>query len=245
MSTFRDSMTEFKLWRRRIRDRIRWIISGHRSPLQTETFHLGGREYRYFVHPYNHTWASERAVEIPIAREFVGGASPSATLEVGNVLSHYFDPGHTVIDKWERCRYRPVLNQDILSFDPGRRFDFIVSISTIEHVGWDEKPRREESVMTALQKVRALLSPGGKALLTIPVGYNLYLDRRLPDLLSETASVACLKRVSRDNRWVEVALVEALSCRYGSPFENANAVVFLRMTAGAERTAQESQGDSW
>ncbi|MBN1425289.1 class I SAM-dependent methyltransferase [Candidatus Fermentibacteria bacterium] len=230
---------EFKLWRRCFSDRIRWTIREHRNPLRTRTFHLGGREYPYFFHPYNHTWANERAVEIPYVREFLGKASPSTTLEVGNVLSHYFDIGHTVIDKWERCTYRPVLNQDLLAFRPGRRFDVIVSISTIEHVGWDERPRQQESVITALRKVQALLTPDGKALVTIPVGYNQYLDQKLPDVLSETVSVECLKRISRDNEWVEVDLVESLACKYDTPFRNANSVVFLRMSRGTDKTGEE------
>jgi hypothetical protein len=198
------------------------------------TFRLGGVEYPYYVHPYNHTWANERAVEISVVRPLLGPVHPSAVLEVGNVLSHYLDCGHTVVDKWERCRYRPVINSDLLEYDPNRRFDLVVSISTLEHVGWDESPRKEASVIAAIRKLRSLLTPDGKALVTIPVGYNHYLDRTLPTLVGDTLSVQCLKRISYENEWGEVDLDEALRCRYGEPFPNANAVVFITIHAGSD-----------
>jgi hypothetical protein len=93
------------------------------------TFTLGGTRYRYLWHPYMTTWRSERAVELPVAWSSVRRVDPSSTLEVGNVLSNYFGARHTVVDKYERAP--GVINEDIIDFDPGRRYGLIVSVSTL------------------------------------------------------------------------------------------------------------------
>jgi hypothetical protein len=237
MSIWRKLLREYSLWREYPPDRLRWMFSERRNALRTKTFFLGGTGYPYFLHAYNHTWANERAVEVPVVRAFLGSANPASVLEVGNVLSHYFDLGHTVLDKRERCLYRPVINADLLAFDPPRRFDPIVSISTLEHVGWDEVPRSEAAVEVGFQKLRALLSPGGRALVTVPVGYNRHLDGLLPALTRDGGTLQCLKRISGDNRWAEVDIVEALKCKYGEPFGGANSVVFVRMNADGSQPA--------
>jgi hypothetical protein len=205
------------------------LFKHRNNPLRHKTFELGGVEHPYLVHPYNHTWANERAVEIPVIRSYMQDSEPSSTLEVGNVSSHYFPFAHTVVDKHERCLYRPIIHQDIVDYSPGRRYDTIVSVSTIEHVGWDEKPRDETKVMDAFKKLRSLLAPGGKAIVTFPVGHNQALDRRVREA-TEGSTIRCLKRISADNQWAETDLEAALLCKYGTPYPNANAVVFVHLS---------------
>ncbi len=231
MGIKQSALRELALWQHYPQDRLRWLW-GRCSPLRHKTFRLGNREYRYFLHPYNHTWANERAVEIPVARSFLGTTAPSSTLEIGNVLSHYGETEHTVVDKVERCRFRRVLNQDLLEYEPQQKFECVVAISTIEHIGWEisrygHSARDEGAVIRALDKLRALLRPGGRALVTVPMGYNLFLDQQLPDLVGDRLSARFMKRVSGANEWVEVNLREALACKYGKPHRNANAVGFL------------------
>lgn len=227
MNLYNRMLREYALWREYRADRLRWWWRERRNPLRWKTFRLADEEYPYFLHPYNHTWANERAVEIPVVRRFLGSTAPSSILEVGNVLSHYFDWEHTVIDKYERCGYRSVFNEDLLTFNSKRRFDRVVSISTLEHIGWDEAPRNEKKVILAFDKIRSLLAIGGRALVTVPTGYNRFLDQRMHDLEKDGAELRCLKRISGDNQWVETELDEALRCSYGTPFMNANAVVFV------------------
>lgn len=234
MTVWQKAQRQYSHWRQYPKDHLRWLTDFRRTPLKTATFRLGGTEYPYYLHPYNHTWSNERVVEISVVRPILSSVHPTAVLEVGNVMSHYFDCGHTVIDKWERCRYRPVTNSDLLEFHPPRQFELVVSISTIEHVGWDESPRKETSVIAALHSLRSLLTPTGKAVITIPVGYNHYLDRMLPTLVGDLLSVQCLKRLSCENQWSEVDLDAALRCKYGEPFPNANAVVFATIPSGSE-----------
>ena len=188
------------------------------------SFVLGGRRYRYLWHPYMSTWLTERAVEVPVARGRVRNADPASTLEIGNVLSHYFPTTHTVVDKYERAP--GVINEDVVSFSPDRRYDLIVSVSTLEHVGWDEKPRDPEKVLRAIDRLRGLLTDTGELVFTIPKGWHPVLDRHLSESQVPLAERLCLKRISADGRWVEVDCHELEEVRYDAPFPYANGVTF-------------------
>jgi len=228
MNIWRTVLREYQLLRHHyLASRLRWLIWERKNPLCRNLFRLGDGEYSYFIHPYNVTWANERAVEIPVMIHLLEVSEPSSVLEIGNVMSHYFDSNHIVVDKHETCAYRHIINADIMGFDPQCKFSLIVSVSTIEHVGWDDLPRDETKVMFAFKKIRSLLEPCGKAVFTIPVGYNTFLDQQMRDDAIDGATYLCLKRVSVDNQWIETDLADALQCKYGSTFKYANAVVFL------------------
>jgi hypothetical protein len=230
MTLWQKALREYCIWRQNPTDRIRWLFTARNGVLAQQSFAIGTSNYPYFIHAYNHTWLNERAVEVPYILDLLRSAPTDSTLEIGNVLSHYFEFDHAVVDKWEKCYYRPIINSDLNEFIPEKPFDLIISISTIEHVGWDERPRKPEQVLKALDKIQSLLSPKGKAVLTIPVGYNQYLDTHVEEWLSDTIKADCLKRLSRENQWAEVELGEALACQYGSPYQGANAVIFLTIT---------------
>ena len=188
------------------------------------SFVLGGRRYRYLWHPYMATWRTERAVEVPVAWDRVRRADPASTLEIGNVLSHYFLTSHTVVDKYERAP--GVINEDVVSFSPQRSYDLIVSVSTLEHVGWDEQPKDPEKVLRAIDRLRSLLTDAGELLFTVPKGWHPELDRHLSEGRIPLAERRCLKRISADGRWAEVDCDELGEVRYDTPFPYANAVTF-------------------
>src|SRR4051812_24905286 len=169
-------------------------------------FVVGGREYDYLWHPGEATWRSERAVEIPIGLAALAAAEAQRTLEVGNVLRKYAGPraAHTVIDRYEHAR--GVVNEDALTFSGGP-YDLIVSISTLEHVGYDEQPRDAGKAARAVDNLCGLLSAGGEFLATIPVGYNRELDDALRDG-SLGAQVSYLARVG-ELRWTQVGVDNA------------------------------------
>lgn len=99
------------------------------------TFDFNGMPFHYFAHRYNGAHLSERTIEVPIMRSFIAGK----VLEVGNVLNHYFPFEHEVADKFEKAD--GVINCDIRDFRSESRYDRVLSISTLEHVGWDERPK--------------------------------------------------------------------------------------------------------
>lgn len=143
--------------------------------LRGKSFQAWGDEYPYFVDPYHTTWRNERSVEVPLARQFLSKTT-GVGMEFGNVLGHYRrePPPWDVVDKYERSA--GVLNIDVLDYSPARPLDFIVSISTLEHVGWDELPRQPQKADDAFEHLRSLLAAGGRMFLTVPLGHNATVD---------------------------------------------------------------------
>jgi hypothetical protein len=187
-----------------------------------ETFVFQGREYRYFHHPYNVTWTNERAVEVPIIRRAIEEAGATRLLEIGNVLGHYFRLGHDVVDKYESGA--GILNRDIVDFRPQAPYDLIVSISTLEHVGWDEDDRDAGKIPRAVEHIRTLLAPGGRAIITLPLGYNPYLDELVSAGALDFDRAYFLLRVA-EREWREVDRADLGRPAYGSPFPGANGLV--------------------
>lgn len=197
--------------------------------LPKRTFEFDGRELPYLYHRYNMTWASERCVEAPIARVFQEAHKPETTLEIGNVLSHYGPVRHDILDKFERGE--GVINEDIVTFKPSKSYELILSISTFEHIGYDDEAQGSsaEKIQQALAATRNLLSENGRLVITVPVGYNSELDRLLGENALRPAKETFLKMFGRLD-WREVPKEEALRCRYKEPYPYANAVAVAEFT---------------
>ncbi len=200
-----------------------WII----PRLAKREFIFEDQALPLFYHRYNMTWANERAVEVPIAAEFLRRFDGKSVLEVGNVTPHYLDTAHTVIDKYERGP--GIVNDDIADFAPGERFDLILSVSTFEHIGFDDEADGDsgEKIARAIATCRGLLAAEGRLVLTLPLGYNPALDRRIAEGQLGSDQVVFLKRTGR-LEWQGVAAGEALACEYGRPFPYANAVMIAQ-----------------
>jgi hypothetical protein len=193
-----------------------------RARRRHERFGFRGESLPYTLHRYNNSYRNERTVEISIARWFLSRADNGRMLEIGNVLAHYGVTGQTVLDKYETVP--GVLNEDVVSYTPERPFDTVLAISTLEHVGWDESPREPEKVFRAFEAVRNCVAPGGKLLVTVPIGHNKALDGGLRDGTLKFAQETWLVRTSKRNEWREADRDEALRKEYGQPFRNANAI---------------------
>jgi hypothetical protein len=204
------------------------LVMAHR--LRPGTFTFAGSEYRYFAHPYNETWRNERAVELPLVLRALDERPGARVLEVGNVLAHYGRSGHEVIDKYEAAP--GVRGIDVVELDPADKYDLIVTISTLEHVGLDEEVRDPAKPRRAVERMTAALAPGGMLLVTVPLAYNEDLDRDLREGLIGFDEVGFLKRVSASNRWVEVAAAESAGIAYGTPYACANGLAVGIVRAG-------------
>lgn len=142
-----------------------------------------GVELELFDHPYNVTINNERAIELALAQawlEEVTADCPGPLLEVGAVTPHYFDHGGTVIDLHERGP--GIQNHDARTWYPPVRYAQILSISTIEHVGWDQPDPDPTDAEFALRRMVGSLAPGGHAFITIPIGYHPPLDESIARL---------------------------------------------------------------
>jgi len=170
------------------------------------------------------TWAGERMVEVPIVKSLLEAASGKRILEVGNVLGHYFPISHDVVDKYEQGTR--VQNVDILQFRADKPFDLVVSISTFEHIGFDDDAvgSSGEKIMQAVRHCRNLLAADGRLVITVPTGYNPDLDDLLATGNLGAERLDCLKRVGK-RAWQPCSLAEAMKHRYRLRYPYANAVV--------------------
>ena len=192
-----------------------------RKVAKHNTLLFQGKTYRYF--DTDRTWYNERAVEIPIVMEMVRKYEGTNILEIGNVLSNYFNFDHDIVDKYEISK--GVINEDVVDFESEKRYDLIISISTLEHVGWDEKPRDDMKIPRAIENLKTLTSPGGSIIITIPLGYNSNLDKLLKDGIIQFSKQYHLIRASKGNEWKETSWKEVQNSEYDTSMRNANALL--------------------
>jgi hypothetical protein len=191
------------------------------TKFENRTFDFHGRRIHYVRHHYNRAWRNERCVELGLAYDFIA-RHPGRTLELGNVLAHYRRVHHDVLDKYENSP--DVINADIVDFEPARPYDVLLSISTLEHVGWDERPREPDKVLRAYARMLSLIGPNGAMLVTAPLGQNPHLDEYVHDGRLAFPVRRFLKRVSKDNEWRELDEAEVKGAVWGSPFHGTNAL---------------------
>jgi len=197
-----------------------------------KVFTFNGRTFQYFYHRSNRTWETERAVEIPIVWEMVKNNSNKNILEVGNVLSHYFPVNHDIVDKYETSK--GVINKDIVDFKPSKKYDLIITISTIEHVGYDEEgcagspyemKKNPQKTLLALENLNRMLNVGGKIIVTIPLGYNPYLDNMIKTNKIVFTKMFCFRRISENGDWIETNWNGVKNSKYNYPFLAANGLI--------------------
>lgn len=192
---------------------VGWLVGRLRAGRPTRgSFAWDGRPVRYFHHRYNYTWLNERAVETALAVEVLRDSAGQDVLEVGNVLGHYVPVDHLVVDKYEVAP--GVLNADVADLELERRFDLIVSVSTLEHVGLDEDLKDPLKAGRAIARLQSLLKPGGRLWVTLPAGYNLDLDQQIREGEVSFTRLRALRRDDFRNRWREVPVEEVWSASY-------------------------------
>lgn len=191
------------------------------------TFPALGTELAYETTRYNNSWLNERTVEVPLVRHVLAQRRPRSVLEIGNVLGHYRLEAlqgveHAVVDRYEQVD--DVLNEDARSYRAERHFEAVVSVSTLEHVGFDEPEQDPDGPVRALETMREHLADDGVLLVAVPLGYNPSLDDAVGDGRFACPEQFCLRRTTKDNQWVQDDVAACLGLRYGSPFSGANAV---------------------
>lgn len=194
-----------------------------------KSFLFRNEKYNYLFHEYS--WATERVVEIPIVLKYLN--NNKRVLELGNVLFQFVDKvTWDVIDKYELGKN--VINEDIITWKPKEKYDLIISVSTLEHIGFNEEVGRGESFINKNDKnittdainnlKNNCLKPNGKLIATVPLGYNKEMDKKF---LSESNklgfdNIFFMKRVSRFNIWKEIKKEEIIEPEYGYPYPCAN-----------------------
>lgn len=193
----------------------------------SKTFVFVGNELTYNRSFTNLAYSSERSIELPIIINFLKQNNPSKILEVGNVLNHYFSIPHVVVDKYEIAN--GIINKDIVDYCPDTKFDMIICISTLEHVGFDEPAVEEVKTLTAIQRMHDLLAPNGKIIITVPLGHNPYLDKFLINGTISFPEMHLIKRISSHNTWEEQPLyfLQTEEFKYNYPYQYGNWILIL------------------
>lgn len=195
--------------------------------VRVKTFRFDGKTYEYLYHMYNKTWKNERGIEIPIFRELLMRYQNKRILELGNVLAHYCPVHHDVVDKYEVAP--GVINEDVVEFIPQQKYDLIVSISTLEHVGWDEQPREPDKLLRTIGHLKErCLAAGGTMMASLPLGYNTYFDELIENGQSPFTTQYFLKRISKKNYWVESDWESCRTAPYGRSVANALYIGVIR-----------------
>ncbi len=194
------------------------------------TFSFRGRTYTY-----HQTARYERRVELPIIWAEVE-AEPGRVLEVGNVLSGYYPIHHDVLDKHDPAP--TVIRADAAHWKPAGRYDLIVSISTIEHIGREELPYSFD-VYKPLAAVYSLLwnalADGGRMLVTMPMGYSQPVDVLVENGDFPFAWLGYLAQIAPDT-WCEASYGEEVRwMQYGHPYAHASAVLIGQINARPHR----------
>lgn len=141
------------------------------SDAPTFTYH--GVELPLFFHMYNLTHLNERQIEVAVAHWWLEGTHPGMGLEVGNVLGHYMPRSHNVIDLHEVPAWyqlmagQQITNVDIFNVTPMPNSAWVISLSTIEHTA---------DPIRAIEILRQFVKPGGKLLVSFPMGERVELD---------------------------------------------------------------------
>ncbi len=205
-----------------MRDHIaRWYHSTY-----GDTFAIGDSEiYKYYSR--NSFLLSERAVELPIALSFYKRNKHDTVLEVGNVMHHIMciPKGYDILDKYEIGKN--IINEDVVDYKPNKKYDMIISVSTMEHVGFDEAEKYPNKSLTAIKNIMKLLKPRGKLLITVPLCYNPAIDLMIRKHKIKFTHSYFLKRISQWNYWVSTNAKNALQLKYNSKYRAANAIAVL------------------
>lgn len=240
------------------------IASLTQSATWEQYFTVGTRTLAYNRIAFNNR--AERAIEVPLALDFLAQYQGNERiLEVGNVLQHYehivqqhfTSPPRRIVDKFEIGR--DVENIDLMDMDSAHKFQAILSISTVEHVGQFCAPTGEfgelegqvdlEAPLKAIAKIYDLLDVGGCALLTVPFGtltaggWYIQFSADYLDILTTSYGlpraalhVSTLKQVAREKRWsnprqhwLEADMQTLHGIRYDSFLSGARAIAVLEL----------------
>jgi len=131
---------------------------------------------KYFYNKYNITYSNERMVEIPILNHYYNKFKWKEILEIWNVMKNYFSYDHDVLDKFDKHNY-VTIKDDICSYIPENKYDFVFSISTLEHVWFEdfEKETDNKMIHKAFDNIVNNIV-WWTFVFTIPLWYNIYLD---------------------------------------------------------------------
>lgn len=165
----------------------------------------------------------ERRIELPIIYKLVKQYQEEnkKILEIGNVLIQYYPVEHEIIDKYDAATV--CIKQDIIDFFPENKYDLIVSISTIEHIGFEAPEERDDAkIKKAIEHiVNNLLADGGLFVFTVPLGLNTSMDKQIQSNEIRLTNKYFMKRISLVS-WEQTDDQTCVGKFYDNPYGCAN-----------------------
>lgn len=177
-------------------------------------FKFENKEYEYIDMSPNQTRVNERRVELPLAIDDCERFKGERILEIGNVLYHYKPRhyyNHDVLDLYEKIPGLPIINEDVLTWKPEKPYDYVVSVSTLEHTG------------NPLLAVQNILGYTKHCFITIPFGYH-----RVEEVFNAFPDLKFMRRLNKENDWVEATREEVKDTKYNTPLPFANAIMIIK-----------------
>lgn len=201
-----------------------FFVAGYLIIFQPKnTFTFNNKKYYYLYR--RKTASSERTIEVPIVMMEVNKNSNKKILEIGNVLSNYYPLKWDVVDKFEKAE--GVINQDVVDYVPDEKYDLIVSISTLEHVGYEGDDIKDPmKILSAIKNlIENCLKESGKIIVTLPFGYNKEMDKLFFDGKLDFDEKYYFKRVSWLNKWIQTDKEHVANSKYDYPFTDGNGIL--------------------
>lgn len=148
------------------------------------SFYFKWIKMKYFCHLYNTTYRNERAIELPILDYIINDNLNNTTkiLEIWNVLSHYKNISlldYTIVDKFDNNK--SIIKEDAEFFNNNKLYDLIISISTFEHIWFDDDIKDSNKSLRTFNNMKKLLNDWWKMIITIPVWWNKDIDKKIFD----------------------------------------------------------------
>lgn len=166
---------------------------------------------------YNNPSGNERRVELPVAFWFMNEYKENL-IEIGEVTPFYDDPKHKVYDLVNQHE-KTILKDGI---DVDYKDANVVSISTIEHVGFGDygHAKVKDKAWNLYKKIS---KESKNYLISFPVGYNRELEQTLTDW---NVKYIIMKR-DANNNWTMAKGQLFTDFEYNDPYYAGNAVAFL------------------
>ena len=132
---------------------------------------------QYYRHPYNDTINCERAVELPLAFNYLDWVTEQGRVacEIGAVTPYYRPAGYEVIDPCDEYASKKAMVEDC---------DFkgkdVLSISTFEHFGFGDYGMPVVPGQGFYQ-LRRIVEECQSCFITWPIGYNKAFDNSVKE----------------------------------------------------------------